>query len=88
MRQNAASYCYLAGTNDPTILFDHHDKIADDVRRHVDAVGVDASQFADHSLRSDLATLPSMAVAPERSVMVNYSNRILLINESAKNGAK
>jgi integrase len=44
-------------------------------KRHVKGIGLDASQFAGHSLRSGLATPAAMAGASERAIMNRTSHR-------------
>jgi integrase len=45
------------------------------VKRYVAAVGLDATEFAGHSLRSGLATSAAAAGASERSIMNQTGHR-------------
>jgi site-specific recombinase XerD len=49
--------------------------VAEIVKRYAGAVGLDASGFAGHSLRSGLATSAAMAGASERSIMNQTGHR-------------
>ena len=49
--------------------------VADIVKRYANAVGLKASDFAGHSLRSGLATSAAMAGASERSIMNQTGHR-------------
>jgi integrase len=49
--------------------------VAEIVKRHVGAVGLDATEFAGHSLRSGLATSAAMAGASERYIMNQTGHR-------------
>jgi len=49
--------------------------VADIVKRYVEATGLDANDFAGHSLRSGLATSAAMAGASERSIMNQTGHR-------------
>lgn len=49
--------------------------VAGIVKKYVDAVGLDASHFAGHSLRSGLATSAASAGASERSIMNQTGHR-------------
>jgi site-specific recombinase XerD len=49
--------------------------VADIVKRYVAAVGLDATEFAGHSLRSGLATSAAAAGASERSIMNQTGHR-------------
>jgi integrase len=49
--------------------------VAEVVKRYVAAVGLKASDFAGHSLRSGLATSAAMAGASERSIMNQTGHR-------------
>jgi integrase len=49
--------------------------VANIVKRYVEAVGLDASNFAGHSLRSGLATSAAMAGASERAIMNQTGHR-------------
>lgn len=49
--------------------------VADIVKRHAAAVGLDATEFAGHSLRSGLATSAAAAGASERSIMNQTGHR-------------
>jgi site-specific recombinase XerD len=49
--------------------------VADIVKKYVEAVGLDASHFAGHSLRSGLATSAAAAGASERSIMNQTGHR-------------
>src|ERR1017187_430931 len=49
--------------------------VADIVKRYVAAVGLDAAEFAGHSLRSGLATSAAAAGASERSIMRQTGHR-------------
>jgi site-specific recombinase XerD len=51
--------------------------VSDVVKRYVEAAGLDASEFAGHSLRSGLATSAAMAGASERSIMDQTGHRSL-----------
>jgi site-specific recombinase XerD len=51
--------------------------VASVVKRYVGAAGLDAGQFAGHSLRSGLATSAAMAGASERSIMNQTGHRSL-----------
>jgi site-specific recombinase XerD len=51
--------------------------VADIVKRYAAAVGLKASDFAGHSLRSGLATSAAMAGASERSIMNQTGHRSL-----------
>ncbi len=51
--------------------------VSDVVKRYVEATGLDASEFAGHSLRSGLATSAAMAGASERSIMDQTGHRSL-----------
>jgi integrase len=45
------------------------------VKRYAAAVGLDAAEFAGHSLRSGLATSAAMAGASERAIMKQTGHR-------------
>lgn len=47
------------------------------VKRYAEAVGLNASEFAGHSLRSGLATSAAMAGASERAIMAQTGHRSL-----------
>jgi len=49
--------------------------VAEIVKRYAAAVGLDAAEFAGHSLRSGLATSAAMAGASERSIMKQTGHR-------------
>jgi site-specific recombinase XerD len=49
--------------------------VADIVKKYAEAVGLDASHFAGHSLRSGLATSAAAAGASERSIMNQTGHR-------------
>ena len=49
--------------------------VADIVKKYVAAVGLDAAEFAGHSLRSGLATSAAAAGASERSIMRQTGHR-------------
>src|SRR5260370_20432711 len=49
--------------------------VGDILKKHVEAVGLDASHFARHSLRSGLATSAAAAGASERSIMNQTGHR-------------
>jgi len=49
--------------------------VAEIVKRYAGAVGMDATEFAGHSLRSGLATSAAMAGASERSIMNQTGHR-------------
>ena len=49
--------------------------VADIVKRYAAAVGLKASDFAGHSLRSGLATSAAMNGASERSIMAQTGHR-------------
>jgi integrase len=49
--------------------------VAEIVKRYVEAVGLDATTFAGHSLRSGLATSAAMAGASERAIMAQTGHR-------------
>lgn len=51
--------------------------VSDVVKRYVEAAGLDATEFAGHSLRSGLATSAAMAGASERSIMNQTGHRSL-----------
>ena len=49
--------------------------VAEIVKRHAEAIGLNAEAFAGHSLRSGLATSAAMAGASERSIMNQTGHR-------------
>ena len=49
--------------------------VAEVVKKYVEALGLDASHFAGHSLRSGLATSAAAAGASERSIMNQTGHR-------------
>ena len=49
--------------------------VAEIVKKYAGAVGMDASEFASHSLRSGLATSAAMAGASERAIMNQTGHR-------------
>ncbi len=49
--------------------------VAEIVKKYAGAVGLKASDFAGHSLRSGLATSAAMAGASERSIMAQTGHR-------------
>jgi integrase len=51
--------------------------VGDVVKRYAGAVGLEASDFAGHSLRSGLATSAAMAGASERAIMNQTGHRSL-----------
>jgi site-specific recombinase XerD len=51
--------------------------VAEIVKRYAAAVGLDAGEFAGHSLRSGLATSAAMAGASERAIMAQTGHRSL-----------
>jgi site-specific recombinase XerD len=62
--------------------------VAEIVKRYAVAVGLDASEFAGHSLRSGLATSAAMAGASERSIMNQTGHRsVNMVRRYIKDGS-
>jgi integrase len=62
--------------------------VADIVKRYVAAVGLDATEFAGHSLRSGLATSAAAAGASERSIMNQTGHRsVNMVRRYIKDGS-
>jgi site-specific recombinase XerD len=62
--------------------------VADIVKKYVAAVGLDAREFAGHSLRSGLATSAAAAGASERSIMNQTGHRsTAMVRRYIKNGS-
>jgi integrase len=62
--------------------------VGDIVKKYVEAVGLDASHFAGHSLRSGLATSAAAAGASERSIMNQTGHRSVgMVRRYIKDGS-
>jgi site-specific recombinase XerD len=62
--------------------------IADIVKRYVEAAGLDATNFAGHSLRSGLATSAAAAGASERSIMNQTGHRsVVMVRRYIRDGS-
>ena len=62
--------------------------VAQLVKRYASAVGLDATEFAGHSLRSGLATSAAMGGASERSIMKQTGHRSeKMLRRYVKNGS-
>jgi site-specific recombinase XerD len=62
--------------------------VAEIVKKYVEAVGLDATHFAGHSLRSGLATSAAAAGASERSIMNQTGHRsTAMVRRYIKNGS-
>jgi integrase len=62
--------------------------VADIVKKYVEALGLDASHFAGHSLRSGLASSAAAAGASERSIMNQTGHRsTAMVRRYIKNGS-